>query len=66
MDQIPSEAYRVQVHHKADPFNELSEATENYQYSVKEIQLFCKLHIEFDEYIWKTPFLVMSMKELVI
>lgn len=40
MDQIPSEVYRVQVSHKADPFNELSEARENHQHSVKEIQHF--------------------------
>lgn len=40
MDQIPSEAYRVCVHHKADPSNELSQARENHRHSMKEIQLF--------------------------
>lgn len=48
MDQILSESYRVQVHHKADPFNELSKARENHQHSVKEIELFCKVHTELD------------------
>lgn len=40
MDQIPSEAYKVCVHHKVDPFNELSQARENHHHSIKEIQLF--------------------------
>lgn len=48
MDQIPSESDKVQVHHKADSFNELSKARENHQHSVKEIELFCKVHTELD------------------
>lgn len=40
MDHVPSEACRVQVPSKADPFNKLSEAGENHQHFGEEIQPF--------------------------
>lgn len=66
MDQIPSEACRVQVHSKADLFKELSEAGENHQCSEEEIQLFVLWSsYKFDKYLLIIIFL-MVMKESIL